>query len=113
VYFSDRGIDTLTQRAGVTGSAALTGKPLGEDIRQLTSQIEEFQYNSSASRYIKGLNNYYFSFDTNNDNRPDTTLVYNSATGGWTQYEYPNLYDYGIYIDSSQEVKYLISSATG
>jgi hypothetical protein len=82
-------------------------------VRELTKLIEERQYNSCASKYIKALNNYYFSFDTNNDNVPDTHLVYNSAVSAWTQYVMPPLYDYGEYMDDNQAPQYLFASASG
>lgn len=111
LYFNDRGIDTLRQRTGVTGSQALESEELTADLRQLTDKIEEKQYNACAGWHIKPLNNYYFAFDTNNDNIPDTTLVYNSLVGSWTQYTLPNLYDFGRYITSDQEYQYLFASA--
>jgi hypothetical protein len=80
VYFTDKGVDTLKPRSGVDGSQALESLPLGEDIRALTDKIEEIQYNSCAGWYNKALNNYYLTFDTNNDNIPDTTLVYSTLT---------------------------------
>lgn len=111
VYFNERGIDTLTQRNWVTGANAIESKPLSDDLRRLIDDIQEKQYNASAGWYIKTLNNYYFSFDTNDDNIPDTTLVYNSLVWAWTQYDFPNLYDYGQYINDDQEYLYLFASA--
>ena len=85
---------------------------MDEAVRELTTQIDEQQLNSNCAWYIKRDNNYLFSFDTNNDNIPDTHLVYNSIVKAWTQYTYPTIYDYGFYITSTGEQKYLISSAT-
>lgn len=112
-YFNERGVDTLQRRSGVDWVAAIESEPLSERVRELIKMIEEKQYNSGCAWYIKKLNNYYFSFDTDNDNRPDTTLVYNSTVGAWTQYTYPALYDYGYYINSSWEFQYLFASASG
>lgn len=111
VYFNERGIDTLTQRTGVIGANAIESKPLSDNIRKLIQQIAEKQFNGSAAWYSKRLNNYYFSFDTNDDNIPDTTLVYNSLVSAWTQYELPNLYDYWQYITEDQEYINLFASA--
>ena len=61
--------------------------------------------------YVPPLGNYYFSFDTGNDRTPDTTLVYSSLTGSWTKYDFPACYDYGTYIDSDGNYKYLLASA--
>jgi hypothetical protein len=47
---------------------------------------------------IERLGNYYFSFDADGDDIPDTTLVYNSDCKAWTQYDYPLVYDYGEYL---------------
>ena len=112
-YFNERGIDTLTKRSGVGWTNGIESKPLSDNVRTLTELVKEKQYNAGASQYIKTLNNYYFSFDTDNDNRPDTTLVYSSLVGAWTEYNYPTLYDYGQYINEDNEQQYLFSSASG
>jgi hypothetical protein len=113
VYFNERGIDALTKRTGVGDTSAIESQPLTEDVRKLTELVEEQQYNANCAWYIKKINNYYFTFDTNNDNRPDTTLVYNSAVKARTQYTFPPIYDYGYYINSSNEYQYLFSHASG
>jgi hypothetical protein len=64
----------------VSGSSALESQPLDEDVRELTAKIEELQLNANCGWYIRKIKNYYISFDTNNDNIPDTTLVYNAQT---------------------------------
>lgn len=111
VYFTDKGIDTLKPRDWVSGAWAIESSPLGDAIRALTDQITEFQFNSWAAFYNKSLSNYYFAFDTNNDNIPDTVLVYSTLTSWWSQYTLPNLYDFGFYINSDQERQYLFASA--
>jgi hypothetical protein len=79
VYFNgERGIDKLQVRYGQTGVSTLESKPLSDNIRTLTQKIESQQYNSGTAIYAKPYNNYYFSFDTNGDNIPDTHLVYSS-----------------------------------
>ena len=113
VYFSDKGVDTLKAKSGVTGASALEATPLWDDVRKLTDEVEEFQYNSGCAWYNKATSNYYFTFDTNNDNIPDTTLVYNSTVKARSQYTYPNLYDYGLYIETDGTVRLLGASATG
>lgn len=112
-YFNERGVDTLVKRSGVDWAGAIESKPLSDNIRSLIEMIEEKQYNASCWLYIKKKNNYYFSFDTNNDNKPDTTLVYNSVTKGWTQYTLPSLYDYWYYVNTDNEYQYLFASASG
>lgn len=113
VFFNERWIDTLITRDWVSGASAISSKPLSDNVRELTKKIAEDYYNSSCAYFIKKLNNYYFSFDTNWDDRPDTTLVYNSLTGAWTQYMFPNIYDYGYYINSDKQRQFLFSSASG
>lgn len=112
VYLTDRWVDTLQTRTWVSWTTALETRPLDEDVRQLTTQIEEWTLNSNCWWYIKRLWNYYFSFDTNWDDVPDTTLVYNSMVKAWTKYTYPNLYDYWMYIDEDGVYKYVLASAT-
>lgn len=111
VFFNERGIDTLAKRYGVNWTWSIESKPLSDYIRELIQDIPERQYNASAGQYIKQINNYYFSCDTTNDNIPDTTVVLNSALGARSRYNYPNLYDYGQFIDEDGVVMFLFSSA--
>ena len=113
VYFNERGIDSLAKRAGVDGAGALESQPLSAKIRDLINQLKPKNYNSSAWQYIKEVNNYHFVFDTNQDDIPDTMVVYSALTGWRTQYTFPNIYDFGQYIDSSNNIQYLFSSASG
>ena len=110
VYLGEQGVTTLKQRSWVSGSSALEGTPLDQDVRALTQKIENFQLNANTAWFIKNLNNYYISFDANDNNVPDTTLVYNSLVWAWTQYTYPTTYDYGEYIDSDQNKLTLVTS---
>lgn len=110
VYFSEKGIESVRPRYGVTGGAALEWKSISDNLRRLTDKVTAKQYNSGTALNTEKLNNYYFSFDTNDDNVPDTTLVYSSLVWGWTQYNWPNLYHGMFYIDSDGEVHYLIGS---
>lgn len=80
VYFSDKGVDTLRPRDGVAGATAMESSPLGDMVRALTDRVTEFQFNSGAGYYNRALNNYYYAFDTTNDNIPDTMLVYSTLT---------------------------------
>lgn len=113
VYFNgERWIDKLQVRYGQTGVSTLESKPLSDNIRTLTQKILSQQYNSGTAIYAKPYNNYYFSFDTNWDNIPDTHLVYSSLVWAWTQYTLPNLYDYTRYIDSDYTDRFLIAPAT-
>ena len=112
VYLTERWVDTLQTRLGVTWAQAIETRPLDEDVRELTNSIQELHLNCNCWRYIKKLSNYFISFDTNADNIPDTTLVYNAFVKAWTQYTYPNFYDYGMYINAQWEYQYLAASAT-
>ena len=111
VYFSDKGVDTLRPRQWVAGAGALESSPLWDMVRALTDKVTEFQFNSCAWYYNRALNNYYFAFDTTNDNVPDTMLVYSTLTKWRSQYTFPPLYDFGYYINDSQQRQYLFASA--
>jgi len=113
VYFTDNGVDTLKQRSGVSGSTALEGETLTSDLKGLMDLIDPKQYNANCGAYIKPLNNYYFSFDSNNDNVPDRTIVFSSLVQAWSEYTLPAMYQYGEYEDSDGVVHYLITSANG
>jgi len=40
-------------------------------------------------------------------------VVYSSLTGGRTQYTFPEIYDFGNYIDTDGNRQYLFASANG
>lgn len=113
VYFSERGVDTLQRRSWVDGVQAIESEPLSENVRKLMEMIQEKNYNSWSGIYIRPINNYYFAFDTDWDDRPDTVLVYNSTVSSWTQYTLPALYEFGQYINSDNERQFLFASASG
>lgn len=113
VYLNERWIDNLIKRTWVDGAWAIESQALSDKIRELTKLIQPISYNSNAGNYIKTLNNYYFSFDTDGDDIPNETLVFNSQTGSWTQYTLGNIYDYGVYKDSSWVIHNLFASASG
>lgn len=113
LYFNERGIDSLNKQYWISGVPWIWGKPLSDKVRNLVKKIKLNNYNAWCSHHIKDLNNYYFSFDTNADDRPDTHLVYNTMVWGRTQYIFPNIYDYGIYVNSSNELQHLFASASG
>lgn len=113
VYFNERWIDSLAKRAGVDGAWALESQPLSAKIRDLINLLKPKNYNASAWQYIKEVNNYHFVFDSNQDDIPDTMVVYSALTWWWTQYTFPNIYDFGQYIDSNNNIQYLFTSASG
>lgn len=111
VYFNERGIDILAKRIWVEWASAIETSLLSTKIRTYIDLIEPNVYNSWVWLYIKWLGNYYFTFDTNNDDIPDTTLVYSSNTWWRTYYTYPSFYDYWYYITEDNEIKYIWASA--
>lgn len=113
VYFNERGIDSLAKRAWVDGAWALESQPLSSKIRDLINTLKPKNYNSSAWQYIKEVNNYHFVFDSNQDDIPDTMVVYSALTWWRTQYTFPNIYDFWQYIDSNNNIQYLFASASG
>lgn len=112
VYSTDAGVDTLKARSWVDGANALTSTPLSDNIKEIMDRIKEFNYNAQVAFYGKKGNNYYFTLDTNGDNIPDTTIVYSSKTKWRSTYSFPNIYDYGLYIDSAQQEHYVFASGT-
>jgi len=111
VFLSERWVDTLKFRSWITWVSALESKPLGEKVRELTKLIEPKFYNSNVAYYNRATNNYYFSFDSNWDDRPDKTLVYSSSTQGWSEYLLPPIYDMWQYITDEWVVKHVFTSA--
>ena len=111
-YFNDTWYDFLKQRSWVTGSQGLESEGETNDLRALVSKITPNSYNYSFAEYIWPLNNLYWTFDTNDDKTPDTTLVRSSLVWGWSKYILPNANDSAQYIDEDGVVHYLLASAT-
>lgn len=112
LFLTERGIDTLSKRYGVDGTGSIESKSLSENVESLLALITERQRNANVAMYIREKNNYIFQFDTNDDNVPDTTLVYSSLVGAFTQYTYPNIYDFTRYLESDNSVKFLAASGS-
>lgn len=111
LYQTKNGIDNLSQKQYSTGGTAIVSENYTADLQKLTGLISANQYNANCGGYIKELNNFYFSFDTGDDNVPETTLVYSSLIGKtWSEYTYPAAYQYGYYIDSANAYNYLLCS---
>lgn len=108
-YFNERWIDTLVKRDGVGDTSGIESKPISDNVREIFKDVTERQYNANCWWYVKKINNYYVTVDTDNDNIPETTLVYSSLVWSWTRYTFPPIYDYGYYINSSNQYQFLFS----
>lgn len=111
IYFNDLGINLLTTRQGVEGGGAFIGDSLSEDVQPALEEIRPKYYNSNCGYFIAELANYYFSFDTTNEDTPDKTLVLSRRTKAWSEYTIPPAYQYGEYITDNRELKYITASA--
>lgn len=110
VYFSERWVNNLSQRYTSAGASTIVSDPLDINVSELTSKISKLSLNSNCALCIERLWNYYFSFDADGDDIPDTTLVYNADCKARTQYDYPLVYDYGEYLTKDGEQKYILAS---
>ena len=112
-YYSGIGLELLHQRSGVTGAQAIAYEPLSANLQPIFDEVDVRQYNANCGFYNLPLRNYYISIDTDDDNRPDRTLVLTTLVNkAWTEYTLPATYQYGLYKDSSGVVHYLITSAS-
>lgn len=111
LHETQRGIEILQPRYAVTGAAAMESPALTDDLRPLIEKIQPSFRNSSCSAYIQPYTNYYFTFDTTADGTPETTIVRSATVEAWSQYSYPAIFDYGIYVDDDQNSYYLAASA--
>ena len=110
-YLSDRGIETLRKRDGVSGASAIDNRPLSDKIRSAFDAVRQENRYATVWWNIRETNSYYVSIDANNDNIPDSTYVYSSLNGWRTQYTwFPNIYDYWYYIDDEGKYRYLFAS---
>ena len=112
IYFSERWVNNLSQRYTSAWASTIISDPLDINVSELTSKIQKLSLNSNCALCIERLGNYYFTFDADGDDIPDTTLVYNSDCKAWTQYDYPLIYDYGEYLTADGEQKFIAASGT-
>lgn len=110
-YYSDDGVRSLQSRNGVTGALGLETEPLTEKLRLLFAQIAPGSYNSCASIFDPTSSNYYFSFNGNGGDVPNTTIVYSSLIGKmWTEVTYPEVYDYTKWYNAAEQELYLMAN---
>lgn len=114
-YPSERGIEALRQRDGVSYGDGIDQKPLSDAVKQIFELIVPKRRNLSCGIFIPKHGNYYFTLDSNNDGVPDRTLVYSALQGvkSWSEYDLPALYQYGEYEDEAGALHYVIASADG
>jgi hypothetical protein len=112
IYYNDLGLNKLYARSGTSGGGALAADSISNNVQPLLDEIQPKYYNSNCGHTIEELNNYYFSFDTTNEDTPDVTLVLSALTNAFTQYSIPPAYQYGKYEMDTGEIKHLIASAT-
>jgi len=110
-YYSDDGVRSLQSRTGVTGANGLETTPLTEKLRLLFNEIAPSSYNSCASIFDPTSSNYYFSFNGNGGDVPNTTIVYSSLIGKmWTEVTYPEVYDYTKWFNAAEQELYLMAN---
>lgn len=118
-YETNNGIDKLQyRRATAGGSEGIDSDPFTDMLQKTIRKIPIRQLNANTALFIKQLKNYYFTFDTDDDNRPDTTLVYSQLVSTrknrvWTRYDWPTHYDSGTYEDSDGVQHFLLANAVG
>lgn len=114
-YPSERGIEALRQRDGVSYGDGIDQKTLSDNVKQIFELIVPQRRNLSCGIFIPKHGNYYFTMDSNNDGVPDRTLVYSALQGvkSWSEYDLPATYQYGEYEDEDGELHYVIASADG
>lgn len=111
-YYNGRDINQLTQRDGVSGSAAILGDTLSNNVANMLDDITANQYEACVGTYFSVLKNYYFAYDSNDDNIPDKVILYSSRVpGAWSEYTWPSYYDAGFYRDVNGVVSMLLMSA--
>lgn len=112
-YQSQRGIEALSPRTGLSSSSGVESKPKSGDLKPIMDLVVPKSRNYTCSLYVKALSQYYAQVDTDGDLVPDTTVVWNAMdkNPSWTKYELPSAYDFCIYEDSSGNEHYLLASA--
>lgn len=113
LFFNEFGLDTLKQTSAISGTQALGTKILSENIRELFANVQPSSYKTNCSLYAPLLNNYYFSFDANNQGLTDTTVVWSSSFGSFVRYNIPSANDYCTYTDEDGNYRYLIAPSAG
>jgi hypothetical protein len=68
---------------------------MSEKVRKLFDLVEKNNYRYACGLFSPRLNQFYVSFDTDNDQVPDTTLVWNTKSSSWVEYTLPSMYTFG------------------
>lgn len=103
------GIYTLSQREATTGS--LRADALTDDIQALIDLCRN--KSTVCSFYAQRFSNAYVAIDTNDDDKPDTCIVYSILTRKFTTYSGVNANEFVLYEDSSGVEHLLFANALG
>jgi hypothetical protein len=110
LMYTDRGVDQLQARTGVWWSASLISEPMSDKVRKLYDLVQKENYRYACALFIPSVNQFYVSFDTDNDTIPDTTLVWNTKARAWLQYTLPAMYTFGKY-ETDTERRFVFAPA--
>ena len=111
--YTDRWVDQLQARDGVSGSASIFSEPMSQKVRLFFDAVDQVNYKFACALYIPSMNKFFCSFDSNNDQIPDKTLVWDTRANAWSEFTYPNLYTYGQYETATQKKFLFAPSAWG
>lgn len=111
MYQSQEGLEFLSSRDGVSSTDGIDTLPISSDIQGYMRQITPRQRNANCGISVKDTQSYLYCFDSNDDNIPDTTLVWNTNVGAFSEYTLPSAYQYSQYKDINGVTRYLLASA--
>jgi len=114
IYASKNGLEFLTSRSGVSSTSGVDTKPVSNDLQGKYNLITSRQRNTSCGWYHQPTYNYYFTYDSNDDFIPDSTLVYNAQGGveAFSEYSWPSIYQYTEFRDSNGNYRFLAVQAS-
>lgn len=106
--FNSNGISTIAQRQATVGS--LRTDPISEQLQPLIDIIKNKSI--SAGIYIERFSNFYISVDTNDDDIPDTLIIFSTLTKKWSTYTGFNINEFVWYKDADGDYHLLYADAT-
>lgn len=114
LFMSNKGIYSVAQRQGTTGSFRATS--FSEDIQKNIDLVED--KTSVAAHYFKKTNNIYLAVNSGEGTQNDKMFVYSVLTSVpgqkkfvWTEYENINANDFCEYEDENGDIFLLVADA--
>lgn len=114
VYQTDKGIEALKRRDGVTGGNQISANELSKAVYKTIALVSKDRKRFTDCFYNSRLQKLFVTLDTQRVVDMDTVLVYHPLNNAWTYFaSYPAVFNWGTYIDDDGYEKQIMACGDG